>query len=68
MKQWFSDMQKELYVLGPLLPHGYGIETQKSGEGGSSVDIETFLGDMLVQHGKGSVYYVRFISFLRYPN
>jgi hypothetical protein len=54
--------------MGPLLPHGYRSETQNSGEGGSSVDIETFLGDMLVQHGKGSVYHVRFISFLPYSN
>ena len=58
MKQWLSDMQKEIYVLGPLLPPGYGIETQKSEEG-ASVDIETFLGEMLVQHGKGSVFFVR---------
>ena len=63
MKQWFSDMKKELYVLGPLLPPGYGIETQKS-EAGASIDIETFLGEMLVQHGKGSVFFVRFFPFL----
>ena len=42
VKQWFSDMQKEVHVLGPLLPSGYGIETQKTEEG-VSVDIETFL-------------------------
>ena len=59
MKQWFSDMQKEIYVLGPLLPPGYGIEAQKSEEG-ASIDIETFLGEMLIQHGKGSVFFVRF--------
>ena len=58
VKQWFSDMQKEVHVLGPLLPHGYGIETQNSEEG-TSVDIETFLGEMLVQHGKRSVFFVR---------
>ena len=66
MKQWFSDMQKELYVLGPLLPPGYGIETQ-NGEAGASVDFETFLGKMLVQHGKGSVFFVRFFPFLCIP-
>jgi hypothetical protein len=59
MRQWFSDMQKKLYVLGPLLPPGYGIEAQ-NGEPGASNDIETFLGEMLVQHGKGSVFFVRF--------
>jgi hypothetical protein len=60
MKRWFSDMQKEIYVFGPHLPSGYGaIETQ-NGEEGASIDIETFLGEMLVQHGKGSVFFVRF--------
>ena len=59
-------MQKELYVLGPLLPPGYGIETQKNEEG-ASVDIETFLGEMLVQHGKGSVFFVRFFPFYCIP-
>ena len=66
MKQWFSEMKKELHVLGPLLPPGYGIETQKVEEG-SSVDIETFLGEMLVQHGKGSVYFVRLFCFFPIP-
>jgi hypothetical protein len=62
MKEWFSDMQKELHVLGPLLPSGYGTETQNSEEG-SSVDIEAFLGEMQVQHGKRSVFFVRFFPF-----
>lgn len=68
IKQWFSDMQKEFYVLGPLLPPGYGVETQKS-EAGSSVDIETFLEEMQVKHGKleGSVYFVRFFPFFCIP-
>ena len=50
-----------MHVLGPLLPHGYGTETQSTEEG-IDVDIETFLGEMLVQHGKRSVFFVR--SFL----
>ena len=62
MKQWFSHMQKELYFLGPVLPLGYGIETQKIEEG-ANADIETFLGEMLVQHGKGSVFFVRLFPF-----
>jgi hypothetical protein len=48
MKEWFSDMQKEVHVLGPLLPPGYGTKTQ-NGEEGASVDIETFLEEMLVR-------------------
>ena len=66
MKQWFFDMQKEIYVLGPLLPPGYGIETQNVEEG-ASVEIETFLGEMLVQHGKGSVFFVRLFLFFCIP-
>ena len=62
LKQWFYDMQKEVYVLGPLLPLGYGIETQ-NGEEGASVDIEAFLGEMQIQHGKRSVFFVRFKFF-----
>ena len=66
VKQWLSDMQKGCYVLGPLLPRGYGVETQ-NGEEGASVDIETFLGEMQVQHGKGSVFFVGVFSFFRIP-
>ena len=61
LSQCFSDMQKELHVLGPLLPTGYGTKTQNSEEG-TSTDIETFLREMLVQHGERSVFFVR--SFL----
>ena len=66
MKQWFSDMQKEVHVLGPLLPSGYGTETQ-NGEEGSSVDIEAFLGEMLVRHGRRSVFFVKCFPFLLVP-
>ena len=59
MKQWFSDMQKEVHVFGPLLPSGYGTVTQ-NGEEGQSVDIKAFLEEMLVRHGKRSVYFVNF--------
>ena len=60
-------MQKEVHVLGPpLLPSGYGIETQNSEEG-SSVDIEAFLGEMQGQHGKRSVFFVRIFPFFCIP-
>ena len=55
-------MKKEVHVLGPLLPHGYGFKTRSSEEG-SNVDIETFLGEMLVQHGERSVFFVRSFPF-----
>ena len=66
MKKWFSDMQKEIHVLGPLLPSDYGIEAQNS-EDGASVDFEAFLGEKQVQHGKGSVFFVRFFPFFCIP-
>ena len=59
MKLWFSDMQKEVHVLGPLLPPGFGTETQNTEEG-VSADIEAFLGEMQALHGKRSVFFVRF--------
>ena len=62
MKQWFSDMQKEVHVLGPLLPSEYGTETQNSEEG-ASLDIETFLGEMHVRYGRRSVFFVNILSF-----
>ena len=65
MKQWFSDMGKEVHVLGPLLPPGYGSETQNI-EVGASDDIETFLGEMLVQYGKRSVFFVGISSSFFY--
>ena len=64
LKQCFLDKQKELHVLGPLLPPGYGSKTQK-GEEGTGGDIETFLREMLVQHGERSVFFVRFPFSLR---
>ena len=63
MKQWFSDMQKEVHVLGPLLPSGYGSEIQNSEER-ASVDIESFLGEMLAQHGKRSVFFASLYPLL----
>ena len=55
LKQWLSNIQKEVHVLGPLLPAGFGTDSEE----GASVDIETFLGEMLVQHGKRSVFLVK---------
>ena len=60
VKSWFSEMHKEVHVLGPLLPPGFGTETQiKNSEEETNVDIETFLREKLVQHGKQSVFFVK---------
>jgi len=66
LKQCFFDKQKELHVLGPLLPPGYGTKTQ-NGEEGTGSDIETFLSEMLVQHGERSVFFVCFGSLFWPP-
>ena len=63
MKQWVSEIHKEVYVLGPLLLAGYGTKIQNHEEG-ANFDIETFLGEMLVRHGKRSVFLVSFFFFL----
>jgi hypothetical protein len=62
LKEWFSDKKKEVYLLGPVLPPGYGTKTQ-NGEEGTSVEIEKFLGEMLVQHGERSVFFVKILPF-----
>ena len=67
LKKCFSDMQKELHVLGPLLPPGYGTKTP-DGEEGASSDIETFLGEMLERHGERSVFFVRSFLFFSRSN
>ena len=57
-------MQKEVHVLGPLLPAGFGTDNEE----GASVDIETFLEEMLVQHGERSVFLVRSFPFFWITN
>ena len=65
LKEWFASMQKDIHVLGPLLPAGFGTETQNAKEGAGG-DIEAFLEEMLVQHGKRSVFFVGSFFFC-YP-
>ena len=64
MKQWLSSIQKEVHVVGPILPFGFGTDSEE----GASADIETFLGEMLVQHGKRSVFLARLFLFFWIPN
>ena len=66
MKQWFSDAQKEVYVLGPFLPlvTAPKCRTVKKGEAlVISVGIETFLGEKLAHHGERSVILYDFFLF-----
>ena len=63
LKQWLASIRKEVHVLGPLLPADYGAGTQNAEEGAGG-DIEVFLEEMLVQHGKQSVFFVRSFPLL----
>ncbi|KDR73125.1 hypothetical protein GALMADRAFT_158264 [Galerina marginata CBS 339.88] len=56
-KSWFSEMKKDTYVIGPLLPFGYGTVAQSSR---GAVDVEAFLDKMLIQQGGNSVIFVSF--------
>jgi len=58
MKQWFSDMQKEIHVFGPLLPPGY--ETRNTGAEAGVDSMEVFLREMLIQYGERSVFFISF--------
>ncbi|KDR70117.1 hypothetical protein GALMADRAFT_887158 [Galerina marginata CBS 339.88] len=56
-KSWFADWKKATYVLGPLLPLGYGAVPQSFR---GNVDIATFLDRMLLEHGAHSVLFISF--------
>ena len=57
-------LSKEVHALGPLLPACFGTDNEE----GASIDIETFLGEMLVKHGKRSVFLVRSFPFFWFSN
>ncbi|KDR78382.1 hypothetical protein GALMADRAFT_138474 [Galerina marginata CBS 339.88] len=57
VKLLFSEWKKETYVVGPLLPSGYGTVAQSNR---GAVDIEAFLNEMLSKHGKHSVLLISF--------
>jgi len=59
-------MQKEVHVLGPLLPIGFGTEPRARRR--ASVAIETFLGQMLLQHGNDQYSCKIFLSLFGFNN
>lgn len=59
VKSWFSDWKQEVYVVGPLLPAGYGV-VKESDRG--STDTREFLERTLVKHGEKSVTLVSSID------
>lgn len=60
-KSWQSDINKEVYVVGPLLPPSSGAV---SGSARGSVETEMFLKKAQTEHGPNSVFYVCSINRL----
>ncbi|KDR73124.1 hypothetical protein GALMADRAFT_158263 [Galerina marginata CBS 339.88] len=56
-KLWFSEMQKEFFVIGPLLPISYGTKAQSPR---GAADVEAFLDKILVRCGRNSVVFISF--------
>ncbi|KAF9557517.1 UDP-Glycosyltransferase/glycogen phosphorylase [Agrocybe pediades] len=52
LRSWFTDWNKELYSIGPLLPSSYG-KLEQSSRGGRNV--QEFLDRMLSERGEKSV-------------
>ncbi|KDR73136.1 hypothetical protein GALMADRAFT_722028 [Galerina marginata CBS 339.88] len=56
-RSWLLESKKDIYVIGPLLPRGYGTVAQSSRGAG---EIEVFLDKMLLQRGGKAVLYISF--------
>ncbi|KAH9476235.1 UDP-glycosyltransferase 74G1 [Psilocybe cubensis] len=56
-RSWYKEWNKEVYVIGPLLPTGYG--TMRQSDRGSS-EVSEFLDKALVEHGEKSVTLISF--------
>jgi len=57
MESWLSDMSIPLYIVGPLLPPNYGMDTASLGIGGN-IEFKTFLDAMFSQYREHSVLFV----------
>lgn len=55
LKSWLSEWNKDTYIIGPLLPSGYGI-LEESDRG--SKETREFLDKSLAEHGENSVIFV----------
>ncbi|KAF8903485.1 UDP-Glycosyltransferase/glycogen phosphorylase [Gymnopilus junonius] len=63
VKSWFSSWNKPTYVIGPLLPSGFGTIAQTPR---GADDIEEFLDKAVTKHGQKSVLFISFGTFF-YP-
>ncbi|PPQ80127.1 hypothetical protein CVT25_001426 [Psilocybe cyanescens] len=57
IKSWFSEWNQDIYIIGPLLPTGYGID-EESDRG--SKETSDFLQKSLVEYGENSVMLISF--------
>ncbi|KAH9476096.1 Linamarin synthase 2 [Psilocybe cubensis] len=57
LKAWLSEWNKDAYIIGPLLPSGYGI-LEESDRG--SKETRDFLDKVLKEHGENSVIFLSF--------
>lgn len=56
VKTWFSEAQKDVYGVGPLLPRSYWDTVQSDG---GAANIRNFLDKMHEEYGGKSVVFVR---------
>ncbi|GLB39043.1 putative UDP-glucoronosyl and UDP-glucosyl transferase [Lyophyllum shimeji] len=57
VRAWFGEMQKPVYVVGPLLPAGYAAQSDVNEW---NANIADFLSNMLEKHGRRSVLFISF--------
>jgi hypothetical protein len=68
MEEWLKSLPQvslPLYVVGPLLPPGYGrpsVENSASEQCQEERDVQVFLKDMQANYGEKSVVFVGFLS------
>jgi len=66
MEDWLKSLPQDplpLYVIGPLLPPGYGrpsVENSGSEQSRGERDVEVFLKEMQANYGERSVVFVGF--------
>ena len=66
VEEWLKTLPQgplPLYVVGPLLPPGYGrpsVENSAPEQSQGERDIQTFLKEMQANHGEKSVVFVGF--------
>ena len=71
MEEWLKSLQNPLplYVIGPLLPPGYGhtsVENSGPEQSQGERDVQVFLKEMQANYGERSVVFVDFFFTIRW--